>query len=261
MAIKFNGTTDYLTRAPVVAGSPTSFSVSAWASPATVGAGVAYIYSDKSTASITPTRMTLSRSTAQWDVLVRDDSNNTIQATGGVATVGAWTHVVGTYDATGKTAKLYVNGAQVGTFSNGAVTNTFTTTSLDIGARVNGSTTRTNFWSGAIAHVAVWSGVLPVADITAIWTGAKGVFGVQPEYLIEYWPLSADWPKFARDGLELTWAGSPIPCAGPTCCDRVRARHNPGRLAGALGAPPAVRRGYRRNATLDYLMARRRAAR
>jgi hypothetical protein len=85
---------------------------------------------------------------------------------GGAAQPGAWTNLVGVYNATTHTAQFYVNGTPAGSTSytpSWSATGHFT-----IGRDLyNGSPT--DYMTGSIADVQTWNTALTSAQVTALY--------------------------------------------------------------------------------------------
>ncbi|WP_412748687.1 LamG-like jellyroll fold domain-containing protein [Krasilnikovia sp. M28-CT-15] len=97
------------------------------------------------------------------------------------ATVGKWTHLVGTYNATTKTITLYVNGEKVSSVGRGG-TNWAASGPLTIGCGKYAGVPA-DYFRGAITDVRVWRGVLTDAEATALK-------GANPPVKLEgMWPL------------------------------------------------------------------------
>jgi uncharacterized protein len=79
--------------------------------------------------------------------------------------VGAWTHVVGTYDGT--TMSLYVNGLKVG--SNSTVT--FGYTLSDGPSQRIGIAPGSGFWDGRIDDVRLYNRALSAAEVMQLYQG------------------------------------------------------------------------------------------
>jgi hypothetical protein len=156
---------DAVTSGPDLATSG-SYSVSAWAKLASTAADHVLISQDGSTASAF--QLGYAAATGHWVFAVNSaDTANPAQATasGPTATAGAWTHLVGVYNAATKTASLYVDGALAGTASVPAV---FTSTGpLAVGRALAGGTPSA-FWAGSVSDVQTWTYALPPDEVTAI---------------------------------------------------------------------------------------------
>ena len=87
--------------------------------------------------------------------------------------LGAWVHVVGTYDGSTKCMKLYVNGVNEGcaTYSGGATT--FGLASISIGNRYPACAT--TFFRGKIDEVAFWNCTLTQAQVTELYNSGTGL--------------------------------------------------------------------------------------
>jgi hypothetical protein len=81
----------------------------------------------------------------------------------GSAVVGTWTHLAGVYDAAAGEVRLYVDGLRVAATAGRVSANV--AGNILIGYAVGGSGGTTNFWSGAIDDVHVWTGVRTADEI------------------------------------------------------------------------------------------------
>jgi hypothetical protein len=124
-------------------------------------------------------------------------------------TANAWNHVLATSPATGN-GTIYLNGGGSGTVE---------VVSISGGSRFtigrNENDTPGNYYSGRIAHVAVWNIVLGAAEIAALAAGAIPL-QVAPKNLVAYYPLAMD---AGYDGIvgekDLTESGTPDKEEGP----------------------------------------------
>lgn len=87
---------------------------------------------------------------------------------------GTWYYAVATWDGT--TEKVYLNGAEdgsnafSGTLRSGGTSNTFIGCAQNGGAGLN-----SDFFSGAIDEVAIWSRALSAAEITSLYNSGAGL--------------------------------------------------------------------------------------
>lgn len=100
-----------------------------------------------------------------WQFRVGDSSGYTGSAIGGTVTSNAWHHVVGVYD--GSSVTLYINGASVASVPAA----TFAPNAATV-FRIGATTIPNREWDGGIQDVALYSGALAPAAITAHY--AKG---------------------------------------------------------------------------------------
>lgn len=78
-----------------------------------------------------------------------------------------WNYIVGTYNASTKTAQLYVNGTLKATTAN--ITTWNATGSFTVGRNLyNGAAS--NFWPGSLSGVQAWNYALSAPQITALYT-------------------------------------------------------------------------------------------
>jgi hypothetical protein len=128
----------------------------------------------------------------------------TTAATNGPVEIGAWTHLVGTYDATSLTTSFYINGALVMQGTNITVAPVGTVGSpcpLRVGA--GGTEGAGEYWfDGSVDEVAVYSSVLTGAQVashfsTAMTNGtgyAAQVLSLQPVLYLRLDDTSANPP-------------------------------------------------------------------
>ncbi|GID26058.1 LamG-like jellyroll fold domain-containing protein [Paractinoplanes brasiliensis] len=95
------------------------------------------------------------------------------------ATVGKWTHLTATYNATTKTMALFVNGVKVGSAVRSTGANWSASGAFSLGcAKYAGA--HSDFFRGAITDVKVWRGALTDA-------GAAAVKNANPPVTVEGW--------------------------------------------------------------------------
>ncbi|TVT06683.1 LamG domain-containing protein, partial [Amycolatopsis bartoniae] len=90
-------------------------------------------------------------------------------------TLGAWTNLVGTFDATSRTVSLYVNGVLVGT-ATGATPWSATGPLTIGGVQLTGGAAN-NLFNGSISDVQVYSTALPASDAAVIKTPIRTFTG------------------------------------------------------------------------------------
>ncbi len=101
---------------------------------------------------------------------------------GFAATVGKWTHLTATYNATTKMMSLFVNGAKVASVARATGTNWSASGAFTLGcAKYAG--VHSDFFRGAITDVKVWRGALTDAQATAVKNANS------PVQVEGWWPL------------------------------------------------------------------------
>ena len=205
MSLVLNGTTQYVWRTAPVVGRP--FFISAWFKSSSDSALQA-LWGEGHKATTFD----------YWRLALRGDVENdpvgcTIRRTGVASaltssgyTAGQWQHAIfieaGTQDH-----RVYINGGSEGT----DVSNDQGPLNLDtmgIGALpYNGGWA--NFFSGKIAEVAIWNGVIPSAGEIAFLAGGGKASSVQPTDLKAYWPLLNDANDDGINALHLTEVATP----------------------------------------------------
>ncbi len=91
-------------------------------------------------------------------------------AAGTAPTLGAWTFLVGVYDAASKTATLYVNGIPAGSTGVGS---TFNAAGPFLMGRGMYSATHTFYWAGDLAQVQALTSALTGAQVKALYQHAR----------------------------------------------------------------------------------------
>lgn len=94
-----------------------------------------------------------------------ESQNLVVNITGGLYTVGAWAHLVAVYDAVGKTATLYFNGAEVAQATSGSFNGTYAPNPmapLGIGGYADGTE---NPFIGQIDEVAIYGTALSATQV------------------------------------------------------------------------------------------------
>jgi Concanavalin A-like lectin/glucanases superfamily len=164
--LTFDGATGYASGQAALDTSR-SYSVSAWVDPSSLPANDATIASQDGTAN-SPFALQYDAESGQWAMtLTKADAADpgTWQATGTKATPDAWTHLVGTYDAATKTARLYVNGTLAATATG--VTSWNANGAFTIGRDLTDATD-THYFPGQISDVQAWNYTLSPQQITAL---------------------------------------------------------------------------------------------
>lgn len=128
-----------------------------------------------------------------------------------VATLGAWTHVAGTYDATTGEVRLYVDGrlaeARVGVHPAGPLEASSVPLALGAGGDIFTA------WAGDLDDVRLWSRVLPADEVCDHAGGSEALRGNCRDEGDPVGPASGDTPALVRlmDRLEAAAAsGEPV---------------------------------------------------
>src|SRR5205823_487372 len=85
-------------------------------------------------------------------------------------TVGAWTHLVGVFDASNGAMTLYVNGAASGTATD---TTPFAATGPLVIGRIKYSDNIASYFKGSIANVQAYPRALTAAEVGTLYTGGR----------------------------------------------------------------------------------------
>jgi len=151
--ITLNGTNGNLTSSSSILNLKDSFTVSVWAEPQTLGSmalsqnGTEY-----------PGLMLYPTSTG-WEFYLATNAGTAWggdDVIGGTVQLGAWAHLVATYDASTKAMSLYVDNTFVATGTHTAPSST-AAGALELGSNIdNGS--QTGFFTGDLAQLQTWSG-------------------------------------------------------------------------------------------------------
>lgn len=170
-ALNFNGTTAYVTMgAPSSTNLTTNFSVAAWFKPSSLTNNNQQILSKGYNG--TNTQYQLITADNLGDIIF-GSYNGTAQGNStstAKASVGTWTHAVGTYDTT--TYRLYINGVlDQTTVGAGPVS---TIRAFEIGA-VDINNAPGQFFPGSIDEVGVWSRVLNSTDVSQLYNSGAGL--------------------------------------------------------------------------------------
>ncbi|MBC6464805.1 LamG domain-containing protein [Actinomadura alba] len=113
-AMGLDGVTGYAATSGPIVDNRKSYSISAWAQPATTADGVLVSQSDDDV-----TGFGLSASAGHWvfDTRSSDDAAPARAVSDAQVQVGEWSHIVGVYDATAQDLTVYVNGIRAGEVS------------------------------------------------------------------------------------------------------------------------------------------------
>ncbi|QUQ67857.1 Concanavalin A-like lectin/glucanases superfamily protein [Kutzneria sp. CA-103260] len=165
--LQLDGSTGYVETGGPVLNTTKSFSVSAWANLANTSNDAVIASQDGSQNSAFTLKYDAAAQRWAFTMSATDTAGATqIKAVSQFApTTGAWTHLVGTYNATTGTLSLFVNGAAQGTAHN---TTPFTASGpLAIGRGLSNAT-NTGFFSGKLSNVQTWSYSLAPAQVLAL---------------------------------------------------------------------------------------------
>lgn len=168
----FNGTSSYAASSGAVVTTTASFSVSAWVYLTAVGGYRTAVSQDGT--NVSRFYLQYDHSTGKWRfTLPQSDSTaaaGDLVASSAAATLNAWTHLVGSYDSTTDTIRLYVDGVLQGTASHFAAWSALG--SLNVGAAK--FTTRGDWWAGRVDDVRTYARALSQLQVTDLYNGASG---------------------------------------------------------------------------------------
>jgi hypothetical protein len=157
-SLRFNGTSKYLNRTFSVAGNRKTWTWSGWVKRGLI-TGTQYLFSSNSGASNTTLGLYGADNTLSLD-LISGAGNTGLQTTQSFRDPTAWYHIVAVLDTPQATAadrmKLYVNGAQITSFSRADYTSTFNadfSVNNNIPHNIGAGPGNTNFFDGYLAEV------------------------------------------------------------------------------------------------------------
>jgi len=104
-----------------------------------------------------------------------DSAGNYQETTASNLTASTWYHVVGVYDSTSQTAKIYINGVEASSSTTGTIPSSIGDDSgrFHIGAE-DSTTTATNFYDGIIDEARVYNRALSPAEVARLYSWAPG---------------------------------------------------------------------------------------
>src|SRR5262249_51455784 len=95
-------------------------------------------------------------------------------APGTAPTLGAWTFLVGVYDAGSQTATLYVNGINAGHTGVSSTVNDNASATFRMGKGMyNFNSGNVYYWPGNLSQVQVWANALTQAQVQALYQHAN----------------------------------------------------------------------------------------
>jgi len=142
-----------------------------------------------------------------FDAFVKlSDGSVEPRARGIPAEGGKWTFVAATWDKT--YLKIYINGILIGSSTRqGSLTST--TVEADIG-RGEQATPSTNYWSGSIANVQIYSTALTPQQIQQLYSQGINSPPIPNAGLVGWWPLNGDTNDYSG------WFNTGFPFNGVT---------------------------------------------
>jgi hypothetical protein len=132
----------------------TTFAVSAWVRPQRLDRTMTAVSQDSGAGALFALQLRPAAGSSQWSFTV-----GATRIVGGSAALGRWTHLTGIYDAFDSTARLYVDGQQVGTAQQ--VRPPKASGALQLG-REKGTAAR---WQGGLGDVRLHDRVLPRGEV------------------------------------------------------------------------------------------------
>lgn len=165
--LTLDGTSGYASGATPALDTSGSYSVSAWANPTSLPTHNATIAAQDGTQN-SPFALQYNAASHGWAMTftAADTAGAAVtKAAGTTATANTWTHLVGTYDATTKTARLYVNGTLAATTTG--ITSWNATNPFTIGRDLQAGT-NSDYFPGQISNVQAWNYTLNADQAAAL---------------------------------------------------------------------------------------------
>ena len=165
--LQLDGSTAYVATAGPLLATTGSYSVSAWANLANTNSDAVIVSQDGSQNSAFTLKYDAATQRWAFSMAAADTAGAAqVKAVSQFApATGAWTHLVGTYNATTGTLSLFVNGGAVGTAHN--ATPFAAGGALAIGRGLSNAT-NTGFFPGKLSNVQAWSYALTPAQVLAL---------------------------------------------------------------------------------------------
>lgn len=181
MARTGNGSTGELVNTSAVVTAP-PFTMACWVYPGNITAFEAVMSVGVDASSNNYHELSLGGNVAGDPVRVRtrDTTNTATTDTSTSYNATSWQHICGVWAST-TSRSVYLDGG-------GKTTNT-TSRSISVSATCLGSRQGTGQWySGSIAHAAVWDVALTDAEVAILAAGFSPLL-MRPESLVSYWPI------------------------------------------------------------------------
>ncbi len=206
-AVDFDGSTGYMATASQAINTTSSYTVSAWVKPSTLGGIVLSEYGSQASCMRISITTTTSGgvTTGYWRLATTNQ--NSASATSTEATtgttypvkLGTWTHLTATYDSSNGFMTLYVDGVPAASATASAVwssgCNTFALGRWNDGGNLGG------YFTGKIADVQAWNGSYFTPTQAATLSGTPG-YALFPSDGHQYGSAasSTTWPWVTADG-------------------------------------------------------------
>ncbi|MER5864434.1 LamG-like jellyroll fold domain-containing protein [Kitasatospora sp. NPDC002040] len=192
------------------------FSVSVWTKPADWGVTLSQDGNHSSGFLLYP-----DGATGQWYFCLA--TGDTIAwsydcASGGSVKLGAWTNIVGTYNAASGLMTIYVNGVEVGRYQHGAVDSSQFRQPLTVGNYIynNG---RSSPYKGAVARIRTWDSALSPLAVAGLGTDPNTTLFAPDGTLYpsgSVWTHGTNTLSFDRGRMTVSVAGTPLYQVGNT---------------------------------------------
>ncbi|MBS2962987.1 hypothetical protein KGA66_08025, partial [Actinocrinis puniceicyclus] len=205
-----NGTTGYASTSGPVLTTTNSYSVSAWAYLTSTANYSTFLSQAGANMSAFYLQYNLAANAWNFTVQSADVHGATQYAVhaSGAPQLNTWTHLVGVYDATAKTAAFYVNGALIGTT---AVAATFNAPGpLVINAVKTTGGTLSNQVPGEVSDVQTYTRALTATEINAMYATANVTITPQSNGPHTLWVYARD----AAGDSNIGWTSYPFTAAG-----------------------------------------------
>lgn len=179
-AVVLDGTNSLETAGPVI-DTARSFTVSAWANPASLDRNRAVVAQQGGSESGFYLKLD-SNGGDKWSFVMYnyDDaaSPNNYATSTSVAPVNTWTHLTAVYDGPAKQMRLYVNGTLQTTKTINAGHVPWTSQGPLTVGRLKYHSTQTDYWNGQISDVQVYQKALTATEITSVHNGSAAIGAV-----------------------------------------------------------------------------------
>jgi hypothetical protein len=222
-ALKFNGTSSYISVPNSSFVSPASITISFWFKQPSLDASTIMGLVNKDVGSIGPPyALQIAANSRALTFLVTNSANAAFTISSSNLTLGVWHHAVGIFNSATQTMTLYIDGAQA---SSGAASDIGATSgNLNIGQQKAGFS---RYFNGTLDDVRIYNRALSATEVALLYAAGQAHVGdasvVLPAVnllsgLVGYWPLNEGSGTVTRDystsGNTGTLVGSPTWTSG-----------------------------------------------
>ena len=160
-ALKFDGINDYGSFTTIDDPNGTNLSIEAWVRPTAIGGVYTIVGADEGNPILT-CRINAAGTAFMW---VRGSNGLDVQAAGTTAmTANNWYHIACTWNASAKSAKVYLNGVNEGTSTNSSIVNV-PSGLTHIGTASRSSSPFESYFKGDIDELRIYSRVLTATEV------------------------------------------------------------------------------------------------